>query len=380
MFARAYHVALLTAGLLCSTAIASAQTGRLAGKVIGEDGQPLRGAIVYAERQEMPGKAKVKTNKRGEYLFGFLQMGVYNISLEVDGQEKARVNNIKPSSAGEATKLDFDLAQEAANRKAASSGQLTEQQLRNMSPEQRKRYEERLSKRREQISRNKELNDAYNAGMDALGTRNYIAAVASFKKAAEVDPKQVAVWARLAVANSGLAGTKRGPEGKAIRAESIAAYRKALELQPDNAGFHNNLGLELIKDGQMDAGKQELANAALLSPDNAGQFHYNLGATLMNQGDMAGAIEAFRDATTVTPPYAEAFYQIGVTLMGQAKVDDQGNTIPVEGTIEAFQSYLDTAPNGPNAPTAKSLITSLQASVDMSFENPNARKRRRRNQ
>ena len=69
----------------------------------------------------MPGKAEVKTNKRGDYLFGFLQMGMYNVTLEVDGVEKARVNNIKPSSAGEATKLDFDLAQEAARRKAASS-------------------------------------------------------------------------------------------------------------------------------------------------------------------------------------------------------------------------------------------------------------------
>jgi tetratricopeptide (TPR) repeat protein len=136
----------------------------------------------------------------------------------------------------------------------------------------------------------------------------------------------------------------------------------------------------LIKDGQMEEGKQELANAALLSPNNAGQFHYNLGATLMNQGDVEGAISAFRDATTVTPPYAEAFYQIGLSLMGQAKVDDNGNTIPVEGTIEAFQNYLQSAPNGPNAPTAKSLITSLQSSVDMSFENPNARKRRRRKQ
>jgi tetratricopeptide (TPR) repeat protein len=380
MFARAYHVALLTAGLLCSTGIASAQTGRLAGKVIGEDGQPLQGAIVHVERQEMPGKFQVKTNKRGEYLFGFLQMGVYNVSLEVDGVEKARVNNIKPSSAGEATQLDFDLAKEAANRKAAASGQLTEQQLGNMTPEQRKRYEERLSKRREQLSRNKELNDSYNAGMEALGARNYTAAIASFKTAAEIDPKQVAVWAQLATAHSGFAGTKRGAEAKATRAESIAAYRKALEFQPDNAGFHNNIGLELIKDGQMEEGKQELANAALLSPNNAGQFHYNLGATLMNQGDVEGAISAFRDATTVTPPYAEAFYQIGLSLMGQAKVDDNGNTIPVEGTIEAFQNYLQNSPNGPNAPTAKSLITSLQSSVDMSFENPNARKRRRRKQ
>ena len=379
MFARAYQVALLTTALLISAGFASAQTGRLAGKVIGEDGQPMKGAVVRVERQEMPGGAKVKTNKRGEYLFGFLQMGVYSVFLEVEGVEKARVNGVKPASAGDPAVLDFDLGKEAANRKAAESGQLSEQQLNNMSAEQRKRYEERLNKRREQIGKNKELNDAYNAGMQAMEAKNFEVAIASFKKAGEVDPSQVAVWGQLAMAHSQFANSQRGDAAAAARAESIAAYRKAIELKPDDANFHNNMGLELIRSGKMEEGKQELANAAVLSPNNAGKFHYNLGATLMNQGDADAAIEAFRDAANATPPYPDAYYQIGVTLMGKATVDDKGNTIPAEGTIEAFENYLAAAPTGPYAATAKNLLATLQGSVDMSFENPDAKKRKRRN-
>lgn len=378
MFARAYQVALLTTGLLIFAGLASAQTGRLAGKVIGEDGQPVKDAVVRVERQELPGGAKVKTNKRGEYLFGFLQMGLYSVVLEVDGSEKARVNGVKPASAGDPAVLDFDLGKEAANQQAAESGELSDAQLKNMSADQRKRYEERLNKRREQISKNEDLNNAYNAGMEAMGAKNYEAAIAAFKKAGEVDPSQVAIWGQLAVASSQLAATQSGDAAKASRNEAVAAYGKAIELKPDDPNFHNNLGLELIKQGKMEEGKQELANAALLAPTDAGKFHYNLGATLMNQGDADGAIEAFQNAATSTPPYPEAYYQIGITLMGQASVDDKGNTVPAEGTIEAFQNYLKTAPNGPNAPTAQNLLASLQGSVDMTFENPDANKRKKR--
>ncbi len=378
MFAKAYQVALLTTGLLIFAGFASAQTGRLGGKVMGEDGNPLKDAVVRVERQEMSGGAKVKTNKRGEYLFGFLQMGLYSVILEVDGAEKARVNGVKPAVSGDPAVLDFDLGTEASDRKAAESGQLTEKQLDNMSADQRKRYEERLGKRREQISKNKELNDAYNAGMEAMGAKNYEAAITAFKTAGEIDPTQVAIWGQLAVANSQFAASQRGEAATAARTEAVAAYRKAIELKPDDPNFHNNVGLELIKMGKMDEGKQELANAALLSPNDAGKFHYNLGATLMNQGDADAAIRAFQDAATSTPPYPEAYYQIGLTLMGKASVDDKGNTVPAEGTLEAFQNYLKAAPNGPNAPTAQNLLASLQGSVDMSFENPDGKKRKRR--
>lgn len=378
MFARAYQVALLTTGLLIFAGLASAQTGRLGGRVIGEDGQPVKDAVVRAERQEVPGGAKVKTNKRGEYTFGFLQMGLYSVVLEVDGAEKARVNGVKPASAGDPAVLDFDLGKEAANQEASESGELSEAQLKNMSSDQRKRYEERLNKRREQISKNQDLNDAYNTGMEAMAAKNYEVAIASFKTAGEVDPSQVAIWGQLAVASSQLAATQSGDAAKTSRDEAVAAYGKAIELKPDDPNFHNNLGLELIKQGKMEEGKQELANAALLAPTDAGKFHYNLGATLMNQGDSDGAINAFQDAATSTPPYPEAYYQIGLTLMGKASVDDKGNTVPAEGTIEAFQNYLKAAPSGPNAPTAQNLLASLQGSVDMSFENPDAKTRKKR--
>lgn len=381
MFARAYQIALLTIALVVSAGFASAQTGKLAGTVIGKDGQPVKGAVVRVERKEMPGGSKVKTNKRGEYLFGFLQMGVYNVILEVDGKEMGRVNNVKPASAGDPTVQDFNLAQRAAEQDATNSGTLTEAQLKNMTPAQRKRYEERLGKRRQQISRNKELNDAFNLAMDAMSQKNYPAAIESFKKAGEIDAGQVAIWAQLAKAQSSYADTLRGDEAKATRTDAVASYTKALEFKPDDAGYRNNLGLELIKHGDMEAGTAELEKAGLLDPANAGKYYFNLGATLINTGDTAGAAAAFRKAAEERPPhppFAPALYQLGIVLMSSAAVDENGNVKPAEGTVEAFQKYLDTDPNGPYAAQAQSMIATLKGSVDLSFENPNAKKRKRR--
>jgi tetratricopeptide (TPR) repeat protein len=381
MFARTYQVALLTIGLLVSAGFASAQTGRLTGKVTGADGQPVQDAVVRVERQEMPGGSKVKTNKRGEYLFGFLQMGVYNVILEVQGKESGRVNNVKPASAGDPTVVDFDLGQQAAEQKAANSGELSEAQLKNMSAEQRKNYEERLGKRREQISKNKELNDAFNLAMDAMGQKNYPVAVESFKKASVIDADQVAIWAQMAKAQAEYADTLRGDEAKAMRTDAIASYTKALELKPDDAGFRNNLGLEFIKQGDIPAGTAELEKAGMLDPANAGKYYFNLGATLINTGDSAGAAEAFRKAAQERPPhppYAPALYQLGIVLMGSAEVDEKGNIKPAEGTVEAFQKYLQADPNGPYAAQAQSMIATLQGSVDLSFEDPDAKKRERR--
>jgi tetratricopeptide (TPR) repeat protein len=381
MFARAYQVVLLTIGLLVFAGFASAQTGRIGGKVTGKDGQPIKGAVVRAERQEMPGGSKAKTNKRGEYLFGFLQMGVYNLILEVNGEESGRVNNVKPTSRGEPGAANFDLGERAAEQAAANSGTLTEAQLKNMTPAQRKRYEERLGKRRQQISRNKELNDAFNLAMDAMSQKNYPAAIASFKKAGEIDAGQVAIWAQLAKAESSYADTLRGDEAKATRSGAIASYTKALEFKPDDAGYRNNLGLELIKQGDMEAGTAELEKAGMLDPANAGKYYFNLGATLINTGDTAGAANAFRKAAEERPPhppYAPALYQLGIVLMSSAEVDENGNVKPAEGTVEAFQKYLDVDPTGPYAAQAQSMIATLKGSVDLSFENPDAKKRKRR--
>jgi hypothetical protein len=45
---------------------------------------------------------------------------------------------------------------------------------------------------------------------------------------------------------------------------------------------------------------------------------------------------------------------------------------PVAGTVESFQKYLDLAPTGQYAQSAKDMMATLGSTVDTKFSNPNA--------
>ena len=66
--------------------------------------------------------------------------------------------------------------------------------------------------------------------------------------------------------------------------EAAAAYRKAIELKPDESAYQNNLGIVLGNAGKIDEATQALQKAAELNPAGAGQSYYNLGAVLTNRG------------------------------------------------------------------------------------------------
>src|SRR3954467_14956874 len=74
------------AGLILFAFAASAQTSIISGRVIGEDGQPLKDALVKIERKDIRGNYKVKTNKKGEYVYAGLPLGTYDVAIEVNGK------------------------------------------------------------------------------------------------------------------------------------------------------------------------------------------------------------------------------------------------------------------------------------------------------
>lgn len=356
-------------------ASASAQTGALRGKVTDENGQPVKDAMVYIERQGVRGNYKVKTRKRGDYFHAGLPLGTYVVRLEIDGKEVQTVSNYRLQMSDDKP-LNFDLAKIRQEQNAArAAGGPSKDQLAAMSEKQRKEYEKALKERQKQLTKNKELNAAFNTGMEALRLKDYPVAVTNLKRASEIDAEQDVVWANLAEAYSKLAGTKTGDDRTAARDASIDAYRKALALKPD-AAYHNNLGLALIRAGNMEEGQAELQTAAELDPANAGRYYFNLGAVMVNGGDAQGAIDAFRKATEMQPDYADAYYQLATALVGTATMKEDGSVVPAPGTVEAYQKYLELQPGGPYAASAQAMVQSLSGTLETTFENPKKKKKK----
>jgi tetratricopeptide (TPR) repeat protein len=273
--------------------------------------------------------------------------------------------------------VDFNLKAKETMIKAAETGSMTKEQERGMSPDEKRRLEEMYKKNAETMKKHSALNEAYTAGKTAMDNKQYDAAIESFNKAIEMDPKQGAVWTGLAQAYTARAKTKTGADADADLMKAAENWAKAIEINPEEAGLHNNYALVLAQCKKFPEAQAELEKAATINPSGAGQYYYNLGALEVNAGQNDAANETFKKAIAITPPYPEAFYQYGLTLLAKATLDKNGNTIPVPGTLEALQKYLELAPNGANAEAAKGMLASLGATLQTEYKNPDAGKKKK---
>ena len=243
-----------------------------------------------------------------------------------------------------------------------------------MTAEQKAAYEKKQKEAAAAMAKNKELNDAFNAGVEAQNNKNWDAAMQSFEKASTLDPSQNVIWGRLADTYINIAATKTGADQDALLQKGIDAYKKALELKPDAPEYHNNYALALAKAKKFTEAQGELTKAAQLDPTQAGKYYYNLGAVLVNTGQTDPAGEAFKKAIEIDPNYADAHYQYGIFLLGKATTSPDGKITPPPGTAEEFQKYLELSPTGRDAETAKAMLQSIGSSVETEFSKPGAKK------
>ncbi len=368
--------------LLFASTAAFAQTGAIAGKVKGPDGQPVKDAWIKIERTDIKGNYKVKTNKKGEYFHAGLPLGTYNVVCEIDGAAADSMKGVR-TRLGDPTEIDFDLAQQAARQqqtqakmaKAAETGEIDKDLAREMTPEQKAALEKQVKAQSDAMKKNKELNDAFNAGMTALGAKQWDAAVEAFLKGSTFDPKQHVIWANLAESYKGQAIGKTTDEQAAIITKANESWAKALELKPDDAGYHNNYALLLVDAKKYKEAEEELNKAAALDPPKAATYFYNLGAILTNRGQLEPAGAAFKKAIDANPKHADAQFQYGVYLTSKASTAADGKVIMPQGTREAFQAYLDASPTGQFADAAKGMLATMETTLSTKYENPDAKKK-----
>ena len=341
------------------------------GDVKGPDGQPVKGAVIKLVRTDIKGNYNVKSDKHGHWFYTGLPLGTYDITCEIDGKVVDSMKGVH-SKFSESTTVDFDArkaaAQTAALEKAAEAGQLDKDATRGMSAEQKAALEKQAKERGEQIKKNKELNDAFNAGMAAMDQKNYPEAVKSFTHAGELDPSQLAVWDNLGAAYLALGATQQGADKTASIDKAVETYKKAIEISPNSAALYNQLGNAYGAERKIAEAQEALSKAASLDPTMAAKAYYNMGANLVNSGQNEAAADFFKKAVAADATYADAHYQLGVCMLAKATVDSKtGKITPPEGTADEFQKYLQLKPDGPFAQSAKEMLTSLGETVQTQF-------------
>jgi tetratricopeptide (TPR) repeat protein len=393
MFAQLRSSLLLSGLILVMAGGAWAQTTTIEGDVRDANGQPLKGAVIVLDRTDIKGHYSVKSDKKGHWLYTGLPYGKFDISIQVDGKtvDALTIKGVQ-SKYGESTTVDFDMrkaaAQQADLQKAAATGELTNDQARGMSKEEKEKFEATAKKNAEVMKKNKALNDAFNAGEDSMKAAaaepdkaqkivKYQAAIDNFNKAGELDASQVAVWNALGEAYSGLGDAQTGDDRNKSYEQAIASYNKSLAIKPTDAGVYNQMGNLYGKEKKIPEATEALTKAAQLDPTMAPKAYFNMGANLVNSGQPEKATDFFKKATDADGNYAEAWYQYGSLLMMQGKVDPKtgAQTYPPD-TATALKKYLELQPNGVHKDEASAMLQAMGEKVETKVVVPSSKKKK----
>ena len=358
---------------LCVPPVFAQASGTVKGVCKDAQGNPIADAIVVWTNTDNGQKYTLKTNKKGEYFSLGISAGKYNVYLykNADDQKADKPLDFQkgfPVSLDE-NDLPFDLKKD---QEAAAKGQ-------GLSPEQLKQMQEQQAKQAKETNTVKALNDKLNAAKTAADAGDYDTAIAALNEANQMDPSRDLIWFKLGDYYRLSAPKQTDAAEKQKRLDSaVEAYQKAVELKKGTvndkdpnaaknlAAYYNNLADAYYKDKKVDDAVKTYELAAQIDPSAVAQSYFNIGAVLTNSGRADEANAAFDKCIAADPTRAEAYYQKGLNLLGKATL--QGDkTVAPPGTAEAFQKYLELAPTGPNAESAKALLASIGSTVETSF-------------
>ena len=297
--------------VLALTASAFAQS-ILRGKVQDAQGKPVDKATVVFEAEGTNRKMQTTTDSKGEFLQVGLQSGPYKVTASKEGVGTAT----SPATVrqGPNNPMNFTLAPAgAAVTPADKTAALKLQALAG------------------------EASAALRAG-------NNDEAIAKFTEVVGQMPTCSDCYYNIGVANA----------NKKDYAAAEAAYKKAIELKPDNGDAYTGLATLYNQQKKFDLAAEASDNASKYVAAGGGgnaEAAYNQGVILFNGGKFAEAKAQFELATKADPSHSLAQYQLGMTSLNLGQIQD---------AVTALEAYLKIDPNGPKAAEVKASLPALQ--------------------
>ena len=289
--------------------------------------------------------------------------------------------------------IDFvdPLELKAGDDKTVSFDMTRKEYIDKMTPEEKKQLEDFKKKNADVVAANSKI-----ANLNTLLTQaradtkagNYDASIQAMTQATTAKPDEPLLWITLGDAQLGsadaaakaakTAGTpSTDPALQQKFTDAATSYKKAIDLNAASkkpnadtaAAAYNQLGQAYGKSGNAKASSDAYEMAAKTQPANAGMYYFNEAATLYNANDLDGAGAAADKAIAADPKKADAYYIKGQALIPKATVDPKTNKIVApDGCVEAYQAYLELAPDGPHAADVKGILQGIGASVTSTYK------------
>ncbi|MBZ5648116.1 MAG: tetratricopeptide repeat protein [Acidobacteriia bacterium] len=364
--------------LAAAPAFAQGNTGTVKGKALDEKGNLIVGATVRLTSADGK-KTEGKTDKQGEFVKTGVPAGQYKVEMLIGRTLRWSVQGFVVT-ADQDNPLTIDMAA------AVAVSKMSAEQIKKMDEE----AEAQRKKQEAEHAKIKNLNVMLAQATQMETTGDYDGAIGIFEDAVKIDPTRDLLWANLGGAYLGkLNKTSDKTQATQLATKSMEAFQKAISIKPTEAGYHNNLGQAYARAGKSEDALKEFTQAAKADPIGAARYCFNAGAILTNEAMKAApgtdeqrkklgeANEMFRKSIAADPKYndGEAYYQLGTNLLNQVTLGKDGAMIFPEGTAEAFQNYLATAPTGRYAEIAKQNLTALGSKVETTYKKRSEKKK-----
>jgi tetratricopeptide (TPR) repeat protein len=166
----------------------------------------------------------------------------------------------------------------------------------------------------------------------------YAEAVAAWREALDANPDEEITHHNLGMALMLSGGDREEAEWHLQRAAEIKA-RSAVRLDPGRAAAWNDLGALLLRSGKAEEAVTKLRRAVSLDPGFAAA-HCNLGAALTKVGARDKAAAEVGRALALDPRYAPTHYHLGQIMLERGKPDE---------AIASWRRALEITPDYPEA-------------------------------
>jgi tetratricopeptide (TPR) repeat protein len=355
----------LTLPLMAPHAVAQTtpKPGSIHGLVNDPTGAPVKGGTIsmYPGGLTSPTEAAKYTfavGDDGTYKGTDVAPGSYTVVYREVNTPKDKVvdqfDNVKIVS-GQDTEQNFDMSRPAY--------------LAKMTPEQRKQIEQMKEKNQAILKENakiKNLNADLHTARSDDAAGNYAAAAALMQKDAGIMPDAAVLWVELGIAQR---GEKDWNDAVTSLQKGIALDKASKKPHPDLQGSANNsLGESLATLGKYPEAQAAYDAAAQEDPSQAAMYYTNEAIMMDRFGQVDSTVAAAEKAIAANPDNPIPYYLKGKALINKATVDPKTQKIIAPpGCLEAYQKYLQLAPNGQFAPDAKAVVQEMSQTQQTAY-------------
>ncbi|UCC94803.1 MAG: tetratricopeptide repeat protein [Candidatus Omnitrophota bacterium] len=201
----------------------------------------------------------------------------------------------------------------------------------------------------------------YNLGNIYESMARYEEAIASYRKAINLEPDYPKPYYNLGIVYQGLGNTE----------EAIILYEEAIAMNPNYIEAYNNLGNAYRTIGRAETAIAIYKKALEADPHNA-YAYINLGSIYNNMGRVKAAVILYKRAIELDPQLSESYNNLGAIYGSKGKYQDAIVLLKkaIELRPDVTESYSNLGNAYKNISRYQDAITAYKRAIELNTDDP----------